>query len=259
MSRTAQLKLERAAERIAELSDLLREERPFRYILETNTITRERATYAKKNEAVIDRASLIAGDAAHNIRTALDHAWWDIVSPHVDGERALKAVQFPFSETAARLKEAVANRLAKRVSDRFFEAAVNLKPHGEAGGNRLLYLIDQIDIPDKHRTLTPTADYTRVSSDMLRRQIPDAPGFFGQASFGGNRRDIAWPLGNIPKSALGQIVAPTYFMFEKELDVPVEIVFAVRAPDFRGPLISTLNQLIDVAKETINALKLAAR
>lgn len=258
MSKSANLKLERASERISELSELLREKRPFRYVVETNTITRQRATYAKKNEAVIDRASIIAGDAAHNIRTALDHAWWDIVSPHVEGERALKAVQFPFSETAARLKEAVANRLAKRVSVRFFDAVVALKPHGEAGGNRLLYLIDQLDIPDKHRTLTPTADYTSVAGGMLRQQLPDAPSFIGLISLSGNRRDFSWPLGNIPRETLGEIIAPTHFMFEKELDVPVEIVFAVGAPDFRGPLIPTLNQLVDVAKDTIKALKKAS-
>lgn len=258
MSRTALLKIDRASERIIELSNLLDEERPFRYILETNTITRERATFAKHNQAVIDRAGLIAGDAVHNIRSSLDHAWWAIVSPLVPEPRARRFIQFPFSETATRLEDAVSSRLAQRVSEEFFRAVVRLKPHGEAGGNRLLYLIDQLDIPDKHRTLPPTANYTRINSRIIQQQVPDFPSGILDGGFGMNRRDIVWKANVIHPATLGTAVPPTTYIFEKELDVPVDIIFEIDAPYFRGPLVPTLNQLVDVARETIAILRKAA-
>jgi hypothetical protein len=260
MLKSAFLKLDRAAERVAELNELFRKKRPFAYVLETNTKTGQRATYAKENEAVVASAALISGDAAHNIRSALDHAYWEIVSPVGTTEKERRAVQFPFSKTAARLEEAVKKRLAHKVSPRFFDAIMGLKPHGEVGGNRLLYLIDQLDAPDKHRVLTPMANYARLSTNELRKQIPDIPsGYQFEIEVSANARDLCWHTGNFDRSDLGTPVPPTTCVFEKELNVPVDIVFAVGTADQSVPAIPTLNQLIDVAKKTVRVLAAAAR
>lgn len=120
MSDSSAVKLNRASKRIEELNTFLREQRPFAYVVQTDVITGERATFAKKNEAIADEAAAIAGDAVHNIRTALDHAYWDIVRPFAQGSRQERAVQFPFSDKAADLEKAIKNRLAHQVSDRFF-------------------------------------------------------------------------------------------------------------------------------------------
>jgi hypothetical protein len=52
------LKIERATKYINQRDAPLCEERPFSYVLEGNANTGHRATYAKKNEAVVQQASL---------------------------------------------------------------------------------------------------------------------------------------------------------------------------------------------------------
>jgi hypothetical protein len=256
MTISAQLKIDRASKHIIELNELFSKERPFTYILETNTETGERATFAKKNETVIEAAAVICGDAIHNLRSALDHAYWDIVSPLVQ-EWELRNVQFPFSETAARLDVSIKNRLAERVSPTFFKALVDLKPHGELGGNELLYLIHQSDIFDRHKLFIPTGDYTRISSDMIVAQVPDFP-FRGTMGFGQNRRDVVWnvmPLTPAQRIMAGLGASP---ILEKELNVPVDIVFAVGAGPHSRPMIPTLHQLVDITSTTISVLRNAS-
>lgn len=107
MNDSGSLKIDQATKHIDSLNELFRKQRPFSYILETNTNTRERATFAKQDKANIDRAALICGDAIHNLITALDHAYWEIVSPVARNDAERKTIQFPFRETEARLKKAV--------------------------------------------------------------------------------------------------------------------------------------------------------
>lgn len=256
---SAILKVERAAERILEVSKILREDRPFSYVVETDTMARERATCAKKNEAAVDRISLTAGEALQHLSSALDYAYWAIVSPYASTPREAKATQFPFSERADRLSEAVKNRLANRVSDRFFDAIISLRPHGEEGGNSLLYLIHSLNAPEKHRDLTPMAHYTALDTVLTRKQVPDFPPELGGiAHMIDVGKDVVWPFRFTAGMDLGRVVPPTTCVFEKEIDIPVQIVFPIRALNGAAPVVPTLNKLVDVAKETIGVMREAA-
>lgn len=252
--KSANRRIDRASEHIRELEELVRDTRPFSYVLETNTQTRERATFAKKNEAVIDRVSVISGDVVHALHSALDYAYWDVVSPVTTNEGERRSIQFPFGKTADRLDEAVKNRLAHRVSDEFSDAIISLKAHGEPGGNELLYLINEIDNPAKHRTLTPVGDYTRISSEIIRRQVPDFPAGFVDCGFGQNRRDVGWTARSIDLTTIGRIRPPSTCVFEKELDVPVDVVFVVASPDFSGPVIPTLHEMVNVVRSALDTM-----
>lgn len=258
MEDSAQSKINRARKHIAEIGHLLREKRPFAYILETNVRTGERTTFAKKNVPVIAEIAGIAGDTVHNLRSALDHAYWEIVSPVATSDGDRKAIQFPFSETAARLKETIQTRLAHKVSDIFFHAILSLKPHGEVGGNESLWLIHKLDTIDKHRFPIPTGDYTRIDSDLVRAQAPDFPAGITNAVFGGNNRDVTWRAANIDRTTLGNIVAPTMYKFQKELDVPVDVTMAFSNPNNRRPMIPTLRMMVDVTRQAILTMRAAA-
>jgi hypothetical protein len=59
---SAFLKVERAAKHITEVNDLLRERRPFSYILETYAQSGDCATFARKNDAVVNDIAVIIGD-----------------------------------------------------------------------------------------------------------------------------------------------------------------------------------------------------
>lgn len=257
MADSANLKIKRAANHIADLNDVLRERRPFSYILETNAKTGERATFAKRNEPVIYDAALICGDVIHNLRSALDHAYWEIVSPFTKTDRERTRTQFPFSEAETGLGEAVKLRFADRVGDKFFAAMLGLKPYGAPGGNEALHLIHQLNIVDKHRLLIPTGDYKKLSSDILRLQIPDMPANVTSSSFGNNRRDLSWQTNKLP-SDIGVLRPPSMHIFEKELDVPVDIVFVNSDPKNPRPVIQTLNLMVDATHEAIKIIREAA-
>jgi hypothetical protein len=253
---SAELKLGNASKHVRDINELLEKSPPFSYVLETDTQSRQRSTFARKNEAVIDAIGLLCGDAAHNLRSALDHAYNEIVLPFAktDGER--KAVQFPFCDGPNRLAEAVKNRLAHRVSTSFFDKICSFKPHGEPSGAKLLYLVDKMNIPDKHRTLTPIGDYKRISGNILQRQVPDFPFRAFTGSFGNCYRDVVWHYqGSIDIETLGSLRPPFTCVFEKKLDVPVDVIFEIAEANYRGPLVSTFHQMINVIRTVIDEMR----
>ena len=254
---SAALKVQRASEHIETLVSLFQKNRPFGYVLETNTKTCQRATYAKRNEAVIQKAALICGDVIHNLRSALDHAYWQIVSPVATSESERKAIQFPFSETEAQLAASVKRRLAHKVSPSFYQAILDLKPHGEASGNEFLALIHKFDILDKHKLLIPTGDYTRLSSEMLIRQVPDFPLNLINCSFGQNRRDIVWNIPPMNREQRRAAKTPDSGIIEKELNVSVDIVFTGEGATHSRPVVPTLLKLVDAASTTLSIIKKA--
>lgn len=259
MTDSSDAKIIRALEHIEELGGLLQESPPFSYVLETDTRTGLRATRPEKNESVVVKASVIAGDAIHNLRAALDHTYWSIVRPVVGTAREAKSVQFPFSESADRLREAVSNRLAQRVSTKFFDAIMSLAPHGEAGGNELLYLIHEADIIDKHQTLTPAGDYTELSSDLIRAQVPDFPSGLSNVSFGSSGAgDVAWSIPVAQAQSMGLPGIPAPRKLKQKLDVPVQIVFRIRDTGPPMPFVPTLHRLSRVAQNAVEVMRNAS-
>ena len=85
---SADLKVQRAGKHYAELSALIRKHKPFRYFVETNFKTGEKATFAKKDEEVANHGAIIIGDIIHNLRSALDHTYWNCTEQFAksDGE-----------------------------------------------------------------------------------------------------------------------------------------------------------------------------
>src|SRR5882757_9502921 len=131
--KNAYLKLDNAAEHITKVNEILQKQCPFSYVLETNTRTRQRATFAKKNEAVIDAIGVACGDAFYNIRAALDYGYWQVVHPFVPDERKRKNIQFPSCKEVGRLDEAIKQRFAHLVSQEFFDEILALRPCGDPG------------------------------------------------------------------------------------------------------------------------------
>lgn len=252
---SAYVKLERASEHIGYLSELIRNQKPFTYILETNAKTGERSVFAKKNEAVISRCAAVAGDAIHNLRAALDHAYFEVVEPVCTDDGQRRQIQFPFSKTAHGLEEAVKNRLAHKVGDWLFKSLMTLNPHGERGGNELLWLVHDLDMTDKHRLLIPAGDYKHISFDMLRAQVLDLPAMlFGGMGFGNARRDIVWSLSEDVYAAMRRVIPPSG-IFEQELNVPVEVVFRIGGKHSTREFVATLHAMADATKVGIEALR----
>lgn len=251
--KSAHLKIDRAEKHIAELSQLLQRERPFRYMLETDTETLQRAVYAKPNEAVIDELALIGGDVLHQLRSALDHAFYAVVKPHFP--RGEGAAQFPFSRDEAGLEGAVKNRCAHRVSPEFFAFIMGLKPHGEAGGNKLLYMLHEANIVDKHRSFLPTTDHKTISSEMIRPYAPDFPPNLLNITIGACGRDVVW---NGPRSVLRTLGLPGLPLGRKhelEIPIPVSVRFRVGQGHDSHELLTTLKNLARAVRSVVGAME----
>jgi hypothetical protein len=190
------------------------------------------------------------------MRTALDHAYFQIVSPFAKTKREQKMVQFPFSESHSRFEDIARKRLADRVSPEFLNEIMKLKPYDGPGGNEFLYLVDVLDIIDRHKFPIPTADYKTLSSDQIRKQVPEFPQQLRvNASFTGARRDIGWKDTRINIDTIGHIKPPTLYMFEKEISVSVEIVFRVGPTGHLRPLVPTLHQMLHATKTAIHSIR----
>src|ERR1700752_3986576 len=134
MTDSAILKVDRAAKHVGELNELLRKKRPFQFTVSTNTKTGERSAFTKRNKAVINEIALINGDAVHNLRSALDHTYWEIVSPHCTSDQERRRVQFPFTSKASEVRKTILDAYGQRAGTGFFAAMMALRPHGEPGG-----------------------------------------------------------------------------------------------------------------------------
>lgn len=255
MFESAYLKVERAAEHVAQLSKTIRDEKPFTYILRTDCHAGKRVTLAKKNEPIVAKCAIIAGDAVHNLRSALDHAYHEVVDPFCTTDGHRKACQFPFSKTAAGLEEAIKQRLAHLAGDWLLQSLMALKPHSEPGGDEMLCLIHDLDIMDKHRLLIPAGEYKQITFAMLRTQVLDLPNIGGMGGFGNNRSgDIAWPLHKNVYALIKDAIPPSGIL-EQELNVPVQIVFNVGSGQTQREFVQTLNLMIDATKVAIEAMR----
>jgi hypothetical protein len=259
MFESSNLKVDRAAQHIRKLIKLLTENRAFSYVLETHTKTGQRATFAKKNEPIVHQAALICGDIVHNLRSGLDHAFWEVVSPFAATDDERRIIQFPFSKTAAGLNAARQNGLAERAGLKFVSAIKALRPYGEPGGNEMLWLVNEYNLRDKHRLLTAIGEYKQVTGSIIKRQIPDFP-VSGTMSFGNTKGtglgDIVWhSRGPFQIADLGSAVAPFTDVFERELDVPVDVVFEFGPGGRPRPVIQTLNGMRNAVAEAIIAMR----
>lgn len=248
---SAYLKIKRAEKHYAELMLFFKKNKPFGYFLETNFKTGERATFAKKNEDSANEAALIIGDILHNLRSSIDHAYWNCTEKHAksDGER--KNIQFPITSTEKSLKESVIPGLPSRVSYEFAKALESLKPYRD-GGSKYLCAIHDLDVLDKHKLLVPTGNYIKINSVMIQRLVPDFPSGLINCSFGNNYRDVGWQVKPMTWTKRRKFKIPPSNIVEQELDVPVDIVISNIDPT--KPAIVLVQELISITKEVVGTL-----
>jgi hypothetical protein len=99
------------------------------------------------------------------------------------------------------------------------------------------------------------AIYKRLSSEIIRRQVPDFPSGISGVGLGMNRRDVVWRISPqaIDRQQIGTVKPPTMDIFEKELHVPIDVVFTIGSA--HRPVVPTLNALIDVARSTVDQIR----
>lgn len=256
--KSAENKIRRARELIAEISEHLVTDPPYGYFLETNTTTLEKATFSKVNEESFDMIVTRCGDVIHNLRSALDHAYWQAVSPNVE-EKKHKAIQFPFAKDIDNIHETIKRSLGgnvSNVSNEFYSAIASVKPYAGKSGNVLLYLVHKTNIEDKHKFPISAGNLTTFSSERLRELVLDFPPNvnIGNISISNARRDIAWRGFLFHPYFIGKVVPPTTYLFHKELDIPVDIIFTLNELDTRTSIVETLKDMTNEVERVLSIM-----
>lgn len=244
------MKVERAKEHITEANRLIEEGRPFRYTLESNYDAGERSIGVERNYPVISQIGIIVGDAIHNLRTALDHRVFQLVAPHCDPFHH-RQIQFPFPKdgTEQAVKDRFHQRKINQAPKEVWAALESLKPY--PGGNENLVLLQELDIMDKHILPIPTADYTQLSGQVIRKFAPDFP-ITGNFGAGGNAgRDFVWQFSRPNRSTR----RARHLTVEKnDLPIPVEIVICETPEAPMRPLMPTLYALTEAVEAALSEL-----
>jgi hypothetical protein len=128
------------------------------YEIETvGSLSASQGSYrVKRMTAVPESIPLIAGDAAHNIRSALDHFAWAAASPQ---ERGVHTCFPVWNRIGARTDDKWQKQVAQQMkgaSAELIEAAMKLEAW-PTGRDSLLWAIHELDRVDKHRLLLPVA------------------------------------------------------------------------------------------------------
>ncbi len=104
--------------------------------------------------------ALIAGDAFHNLKCALDYAWIETITklaPNALG----KFAKFPVYPTYDDLEAALRGNGIDRASDELFRVMLSdIEPY--AGGNVAVWSVHRLNIRDKHRLLIPVFFYSSI-------------------------------------------------------------------------------------------------
>jgi hypothetical protein len=129
---------------------------PFEVEMVGNPLAGQGFFRVKRMAAVPECIALIAGDAAHNVRSALDHFAWAAVSP---GERG-RQTYFPVWSSSpapppAKWRKQVSQQMNGATAE-LIEAVQKLEAW-ETGRDSLLWVIHELDRVDKHRLLLPVA------------------------------------------------------------------------------------------------------
>jgi hypothetical protein len=151
-------KIKRAKKHIADLDTVIKSfdnSKPHRIDTKDDPQTGQKVFYLAETAEIPIDVALIAGDALHNMRSALDHLTMQLhlagkFRPTIDVDK----IEFPFWKDSAKYKagfDGVIKGSVKGVKD----AIDALKPY--PGGNDDLWAIYHLDIIDKHRLLLAAA------------------------------------------------------------------------------------------------------
>lgn len=113
----------------------------------------------------ITDAALTIGDALHNLRSALDHLWYQVVLDC--GGTPTYWTSFPIRDAGDSVVNVLNGALDKKqISSQVAELVMgSVKPY--QGGNNLLYGLDRLNARDKHELLIPVLKLMQFSGVHL--------------------------------------------------------------------------------------------
>lgn len=111
---------------------------------------------------IVRRFAILCGDAIHNLRTALDFAWYELTGE--DCTIGINKIAFPIYPTRKHLEDFLESRKEQQSVVRLREKLLNrIQPYkgGHVGGD-LIYALHRLDLRDKHRIFIPQVQVSHV-------------------------------------------------------------------------------------------------
>jgi hypothetical protein len=162
-------KVARAKEHVNDLNTKIAEflaSNPYAVVREVETETGDHVWRIKVREQPPQRLATIAGDAVHNLRSALDLLVGQLVE--ANGNTPGKGTMFPIGGSQTEYESARGQRYIKGVSGAAQKAIDALKPY--EGGNEALWRLHRLDANDKHQRLAVVgAAHVDVMTNLAAR------------------------------------------------------------------------------------------
>lgn len=243
------LKLCRARHHIGDLDAPLSafwKTNPYEVFEEVDVKTRQSIYRVRVNNDPPPLLSAIAGDAFHNMRSALDLLIRQLV---IANNKTPRKEAFPISNSETDFDPSGIGTVRGRISVDAEKVLRDLKPY--KGGNDLLWGLHQLDIIDKHRLLLVVGGaWTDLILEFTVRVPGQAP-VTERHSFPAIPK---FPLKDGDELTRGGFTGAS----ESETEVKIEPKFAFKVllyePDVSvhpGQLITTLNNFLSVTTETV--------
>jgi hypothetical protein len=103
----------------------------------------------------------MTGDAVHNLKCALDHAWHRTIGS-LAPSAVTKFAKFPVYPSRNALEDALKGRKIDVASPKLFELVMTkIEPY--KGGHEAIWPVHRLDILDKHRVLLPVIGYASIN------------------------------------------------------------------------------------------------
>lgn len=250
------LKVERAQEGLLEIQSMIESDPPYSYILETDLFTNQRATLARKNSRPLERLVIRCGELFHNLRSAIDQAYFEAIAPHLPEEKH-KAIQFPVSKDLHSYEQTILSRHGEKAGPEFLNAIKSLKAYHGEEGNFYLVLLHELNVTDKHKFPAPTGNFSKINSATLQKIIPDFPGSLIDCEAGRCKKDVVWSSQLFNPKDIGDCLPPFLHIYQKVLNVPVETWFYIENPYYNGEIIGTLKSFIQKTHEALDVMRTA--
>lgn len=252
-----------ASKNIDRLNLLLKEHPPFYYVVYTDTRTNLRELNVEQNERSLFEVKTNARVAINCMKVAIEQAYFALARPVTPTEIPDTKISFPISKSKEDFDKAITNSVRCHLKPDAINCIKQLRPYPDMNGNKLLYTLHQLDNIGKHRFPPPTGEYAAARLYELRAQIFDS-GFMHEfqqtpdITFAGHISNFSysWPYirSNCFDNDIGDLFGPSQTKFKKVINTPVTVSFDVGEINFREPVITSLNSMLEATKEIVNLL-----
>jgi hypothetical protein len=265
---SVRLKIERAEEHIGHLNTAIEhylrpEAHPYAYIVKNDLQAKRRRWIASlaPDFRLPDAFSILAGDAVHNLRAALDHLACFVVAEESGDAAVTPDIAFPVwrspnSPSPQELK-ALARGKVKGAAQEVVDLLEGIEPH-PGGKHQFVWELDRLDLIDKHRLLlVVTTSMVTLGIDFAPMINPKLPAGFAQIpSAWINLRPGVADRGPIQNGT--ELFSMPFGEEDPNLQFTFTVAFGESEVLQLEPVVSSLTQLVQAVSELVEIV-LAAR